>query len=152
MLDRPILAENENSNQPKITQKRDKDSLGPAPKHSSTLLGAINTRREKRWLFTLPKMSSMLFPPFPLPKMSSMLLSFPPFPRELNKLCCMCLLRHVTEKGELEGGLNTCKHGRRGSLELVGSWLKGRNREGRRRRRRRRKIKWRREEYCQPLS
>jgi len=147
VLDRPILGENENRNQPKITQKGDKDSLGPAPKHSSTLVGAINTRREKRWLFTLPKMSSMLLPPFPLPEMSSMLLSFPPFQRELNKLCCMCLFRHVREKGELEGGLNTYKHGRRGSLELVGSWLEGRNREGRRR-----KIEWRREEYCQPLS
>jgi hypothetical protein len=48
-----------------------------------------------------------------------MLLPFPPSQRELNKLYCMCLLRHEIEKGKLEGGLNTCKHGRRRSLELV---------------------------------
>jgi len=63
----------------------------------------------------------MLLPPFPLPKIRCMLLPFPPFSKELNKLYCMCLLRHEREKGELEGGLNTCKHGRRGSLEPVGS-------------------------------
>jgi hypothetical protein len=47
MLDRPILEENCNRNQLKITQKRDKDNLGPVPKHPSTLIRAINTKREK---------------------------------------------------------------------------------------------------------
>jgi len=44
VLDWPILWENWNRNQPKITQKRDKDSLGPVPKHPSILIRAINTR------------------------------------------------------------------------------------------------------------
>jgi len=149
VLDRPILGKNENRNHIKITQKGDKDSLGPAPKHHSTFMRAINTRREKGWLFSLPKTSYMLLPPFHLLKISCMLLVFPPSQKELNKLCCMCLLRREREKGELKGGLNTCKHGRRWSLEPVGSWLEGRNWEGRRRRG---KTEWRKEKYCQPLS
>jgi hypothetical protein len=66
-------------------------------------LGAINIRRDKGWLLTLPKMSCML-------------LIFPPSRRELiNSVACALGVR---EKRELNRRLNNYKHeGSRGLRE-----------------------------------
>jgi hypothetical protein len=48
VLDQPILEENRNRNQPKKTQKGNKDNLGPALKHPNTLIEGYKYKERER--------------------------------------------------------------------------------------------------------
>jgi len=48
VLDQLILGENRNRNQPKKTQKGNKDNLGPTPKHPNTLIGDCKYKERER--------------------------------------------------------------------------------------------------------
>jgi len=112
------------------------------------LRGGINTRREreKGLLFLFPKMSCMLLPPFLFLKWATCFCPFPPSQRELNKLCCTCLLRCESENGELERRLNSCKHEGSRGLKPMGNWR--RRRRNLKRGRGRGKSRAEGEKYC----
>jgi len=108
----------------------------------------MQEERERGLLFPLPKTSCMFLPPFLFLKWAACFCPFPPSQRELNKLCCTCLLRCESENKELERRLNSCKHEGSRGLKRMGNWRRRRNLK---RGRGRGKLRAEGEKYCQTL-